>query len=47
MQNEYFYNILWYFNKRKSKNRGLKQITLLFHEAELSHINWNALQALF
>ena len=30
MQNEYFYKILWYFNKLKSENRGLKHITLLF-----------------
>ena len=24
MQNEYFYEIYQYFNKRKSENRGLK-----------------------
>ena len=32
---------------RKSENGGLKHITLLFHEVQLSYIHRNALQALF
>ena len=32
MENEYFYKILQYFNKRKNENRGLKHIALLFRE---------------
>ena len=39
MQNRYFYKILEYFNKRNSENRGLKRITLLFREVELSYIH--------
>ena len=39
MQNKYFYKILEYFHKRKSENRDLKHVTLLFREAELSYIH--------
>ena len=39
MENEHFYKILQYFNKRKSEHRGLKHIALLFHEVQLSYIH--------
>ena len=30
MQNEYFYKILLYVNRRKSKNRGLQSVKSLY-----------------
>ena len=36
MQNEYFYKIWYFFDKRKSKNCGLTRITFSFSIVKLS-----------